>query len=72
VTSSDVAQRILDVLEEADLTVAEDLEALRDVVAVVLCTADVPVSVFQDSLDERMDDVVACDELFMSTEVGEA
>lgn len=71
-TAHDLTQRLLDMLEEADLNVLEELEILRDLVAVVLVTGDVDVELFKDSLDERMDDVVACDELLMSTEVGEA
>ncbi len=70
--SADIAQKILDLLEAADLSVTEELEILRDVVAIALVVGEVDVEVFKDSLDERIGDVVACDELIMATGVGEA
>ena len=70
--SNTLAQKILDLLEGADISLEEELEVLRDVVAVVLVVGDVCVDIFKDNLDERMDDVVACDELIMVAGVGEA
>lgn len=70
--SNALSQKILDLLEGADISLEEELEVLRDVVAVVLVVGDVDVDIFKDNLDERMDDVVACDELIMAAGVGEA
>lgn len=70
--SVELSQKILDLLEAANMPVLEELEILRDVVAIVLVVGEVDVEVFKDSLDERMGDVVACDELIMATGVGEA
>jgi len=70
--SNALSQKILDLLEGADISLEEELEVLRDVVAVVLVVGDVDVDIFKDHLDERMDDVVACDELIMVAGVGEA
>lgn len=70
--SAELSQKILDLLEAANMPVLEELEILRDVVAIVLVVGEVDVEVFKGSLDERMGDVVACDELIMATGVGEA
>jgi hypothetical protein len=67
-----VVQKILDALEEVELPVEQELEILRDAVAIVLSTGEVPVSVFTESLEERMGDVVCCEAMLFTSEVGEA